>query len=37
MPLADPLLEGFRRFQQQYFSPDNDLFAALALLTNDRF
>ena len=29
MPLADPLLEGFRRFQQQYFSPDNDLFAAL--------
>ncbi|GHD74747.1 carbonic anhydrase [Vogesella fluminis] len=29
MPLADPLLEGFRRFQQQYFSPENDLFAAL--------
>jgi carbonic anhydrase len=29
MALDDPLLQGFRRFQQEYFSPDNPVYAGL--------
>ena len=29
MALDDPLLQGFRRFQQQYFSADNPVYASL--------